>query len=134
MGLMIKIIEIHGREILDSSGNPTVEVEVTALKNLDNDQELLADMIDLFLTETPARILDLEDALMRNDLAALADAAHAIKGMAGHFCADQLKTSAATLEDSARHNNVTGLEVMTKTVTDAVVSLMAALQQKQGII
>ena len=30
MGLMIKIIEIHGREILDSRGNPTVEVEVTA--------------------------------------------------------------------------------------------------------
>ena len=28
MGLMIKIIEIHGREILDSRGNPTVEVEV----------------------------------------------------------------------------------------------------------
>ncbi len=27
---MIKIIEIHGREILDSRGNPTVEVEVTA--------------------------------------------------------------------------------------------------------
>ena len=27
MGLMIKIIEIHGREILDSRGNPTVEVE-----------------------------------------------------------------------------------------------------------
>ena len=31
MGLMIKIIEIHGREILDSRGNPTVEVEVTCL-------------------------------------------------------------------------------------------------------
>ena len=30
MGLMIKIIEIHVREILDSRGNPTVEVEVTA--------------------------------------------------------------------------------------------------------
>ncbi|MDD2934642.1 MAG: response regulator [Methylotenera sp.] len=123
-------------EISDITAHPISKCwdEVTALKNLDNDQELLADMIDLFLTETPARILDLEDALMRNDLAALADAAHAIKGMAGHFCADQLKTSAATLEDSARHNNVTGLEVMTKTVTDAVVSLMAALQQKQGII
>lgn len=30
MSLVIKIIEIHGREILDSRGNPTVEVEVTA--------------------------------------------------------------------------------------------------------
>jgi enolase len=30
MSLQIKIIDIHGREILDSRGNPTVEVEVTA--------------------------------------------------------------------------------------------------------
>lgn len=30
MSLTIKIIDIHGREILDSRGNPTVEVEVTA--------------------------------------------------------------------------------------------------------
>lgn len=30
MSLCMKIIDIHGREILDSRGNPTVEVEVTA--------------------------------------------------------------------------------------------------------
>jgi enolase len=30
MSIQIKIIQIHGREILDSRGNPTVEVEVTA--------------------------------------------------------------------------------------------------------
>lgn len=30
MSLMIKITDVHGRQILDSRGNPTVEVEVTA--------------------------------------------------------------------------------------------------------
>lgn len=30
MSLMIRIVDVHGREILDSRGNPTVEVEVTA--------------------------------------------------------------------------------------------------------
>ena len=30
MSLFIKIIVVHAREILDSRGNPTVEVEVTA--------------------------------------------------------------------------------------------------------
>ena len=30
MMIMIRIIDVHGREILDSRGNPTVEVEVTA--------------------------------------------------------------------------------------------------------
>lgn len=30
MSLMIRIVDVHGREILDSRGNPTVEVEVVA--------------------------------------------------------------------------------------------------------
>lgn len=30
MSLMIQIVDVHGREILDSRGNPTIEVEVTA--------------------------------------------------------------------------------------------------------
>ena len=30
MSLFIKIIDVHAREILDSRGNQTVEVEVTA--------------------------------------------------------------------------------------------------------
>jgi enolase len=33
MSLSIKIIDVHGREILDSRGNPTIEVEVTAQKS-----------------------------------------------------------------------------------------------------
>ncbi len=106
--------------------------ETAALKRLDDDQELLGDMIDLFLIETPAKILDLENALAQDDLATLADAAHAIKGMAGHFCADPLRTSAARLEDSARHNNVADLHLMTKVVTDAAFNLITALQQKRG--
>ena len=30
MSLMVKIVDVYGREILDSRGNPTVEVEITA--------------------------------------------------------------------------------------------------------
>ena len=30
MSLLIRIVDVHGREILDSRGNPTVEVEVVA--------------------------------------------------------------------------------------------------------
>ena len=107
--------------------------EVAALKNLDNDQELLGEMIDLFLIETPAKILDLEEALTQGNLAALADAAHAIKGMAGHFCANQLRVCSSTLENSARRGGATNFSLLLKEVTEATVCLMKALQQKQGI-
>ncbi len=106
--------------------------EVAALKNLDNDQELLGEMIDLFLIETPARILDLEKALVQSNLVALADAAHAIKGMAGHFCASQLRVCSSTLEDSARQASATDFSLMIKEVTEAAVCLMTALQERKG--
>lgn len=38
MSLKIKITDVHARQILDSRGNPTVEVEVTA-RDRDNRQK-----------------------------------------------------------------------------------------------
>jgi len=108
--------------------------EAAALKRLDDDQELLNDMIDLFLSETPAKLLELEDALARDDLAAVADTAHALKGMAGHFCADQLHTCSANLEQSARHGNPGDFQQMVRNVVDAATSLINALRQKQGTL
>ena len=76
--------------------------EAAALKRLDDDNELLDEMIDLFLEEAPAQLTELAAALDRTDLLGLADAAHAIKGMAGHFCADKLIGLAVSLEHAAR--------------------------------
>jgi CheY-like chemotaxis protein/HPt (histidine-containing phosphotransfer) domain-containing protein len=106
--------------------------EDLALSRLDDDQELLDEMIDLFLTEAPARILDLEEALARTDYAAVADTAHALKGMAGHFCADQLRSSAASLEDKARLDHSVDFKKLNKEVKDATTRLIFALKQKQG--
>jgi PAS domain S-box-containing protein len=107
--------------------------EAAALKRLDNDQELLNDMIDIFLTETPARLIELEEALARRDLAALADAAHAIKGMAGHFCADPLYSAAAKLEHSARQNEAADFQQMTRDVADASTRLIGTFLPMQRI-
>jgi HPt (histidine-containing phosphotransfer) domain-containing protein len=106
--------------------------EKSALSRLDDDLELLNEMIDLFLTEVPAKLLDLEEALVDADYGAMADAAHAIKGMAGHFCADQLRSCAASLEGSARLGHSVDFQQMTEDVANATTSLVSALKQKQG--
>lgn len=73
-----------------------------ALRGLDGDEELLNELIDVFVAEVPAQLTTLRGALERSDLSALADAAHAIKGMAAHFRAEDLRSSAMKLEQSAR--------------------------------
>jgi CheY-like chemotaxis protein/HPt (histidine-containing phosphotransfer) domain-containing protein len=119
---------------VNKSANTVASVgwnESAALKYFDNDPDLLVDMINLLLIEIPVKILDLENALKCNDVSALADAAHAINGMAGHFCADRLRVSAASLEESARYNNSADFELMTKEVIDAAVSLISELKQRE---
>lgn len=103
--------------------------EASALKHLDNDHELLQEMIALFLSEAPARILELKQALTQDDLVALADAAHAIKGMAGHFCAASLVDQAADLEQNARHGDLADFQGKTQAVCQTTAALMATLQQ-----
>jgi PAS domain S-box-containing protein len=127
-----EIIPGAKKDIADTTTPTACWDEAAALKRLDDDQELLGDMMDLFLTEIPSRLLELENALACDDLAALADAAHAIKGMSGHFCAEQLLNHAADLEHSARHGNPVDFHLMTKDVADSAASLISALQQKQG--
>ncbi|QXP88069.1 response regulator [Methylococcus capsulatus] len=72
------------------------------LARLDHDEALLAEMIALCIEELPRHLAALQEAGAANDIAALADAAHAIKGMAGHFCAGSVRDLAARLEDQAR--------------------------------
>lgn len=106
--------------------------EAAALKYLDDDYELLRDMTDLFLQEIPARLQVLQEALINHDLTALADVAHAIKGMAGHFCAEQLVHSATLLEHQARQGESTDFQNLAQNVADSAAGLISALEQKQG--
>ena len=119
-------------DIIDPIVGKTCWDEASSLRRLDGDSELLNEMIDLFLAEAPVRILELEEALAHANYAALADTAHAIKGMAGHFCADQLRLVSASLEDKARLGNSIDFLQLTNNVVNETTSLVFALKQKQG--
>jgi PAS domain S-box-containing protein len=103
--------------------------EELALKHLDGDKELLTDMIGLFFEEMPELLTKLYDAYNQNDLFELANVAHAIKGSAGHFCADSVSEGAARLERAARHNEPVDFQLMKDTLVDEVKNLMESLGQ-----
>lgn len=86
--------------------------EIKALKHLDGDKELLADMIILFLEEMPQLLTQLNQAYNQNDLSELANVAHTIKGSVGHFCADTASDYASQLERAARNNELSDYQQM----------------------
>ncbi|CAA9889407.1 Histidine kinase [Candidatus Methylobacter favarea] len=107
--------------------------KATALNRLEGDEELLAEMIALFLQDAPLRLSELNEALLQNNYLALADAAHAVKGMAVHFCAATVISLASELEQNARtHTNMAGLRLMTEQLSEATRNLIENLLQKQG--
>jgi len=112
--------------------------EIATLKHLDNDKELLVDMILMFGEEISEMIVKLKSAENQKDHLEIANIAHAIKGSAGHFCADVITQKAAYLEISARNNEAIDYQTTIEYLIGELNRLMATLsdyadtQQNQG--
>ncbi len=107
--------------------------EAAMLKQLEGDEELLLELIELFLETVPLRLADLNEAMAKENQQGIADAAHAIKGMTGQFFAKPAKTLAGQLEDSARHGKGTDVTLLSSNLTEAVTHLLNALQQRKEV-
>lgn len=103
--------------------------EVSALKLLGGDKQLLAEMIEVFIQDAPQRISELHRAFENTDSKALTNAAHTIKGMARQFCAEQLINQASILEDRAKQGILLDCEEITRKLEIAVDQLIDTLQR-----
>jgi len=106
--------------------------KVAALKLIDNDLELLNELIQIFIETMPEQLTALNAALENNNIEALANAAHTVKGMVSNFLAEPATTLAAELEKSARANKETDLSLMTIQLSIAINLLMSEFLQRSG--
>jgi HPt (histidine-containing phosphotransfer) domain-containing protein len=65
---------------------------------VDGDEDLLRDIVALFLSSYPAFISEIRDAIARNDSNALARAAHTLKGSGGFLLDDSATKLVSELE------------------------------------
>jgi hypothetical protein len=118
--------------LITDNAAPICRDEAAALNCPSNDQDLLDNMINLFLTGTPAGLIKLEAVPACADLLVLADTAHQSKDMARHFYAGPYPARAPNIEHSARHGKPSDFLLMTHTVADAAAGLTGALHQRHG--
>jgi len=100
------------------------------LEQLGGDEELLFELIELFIEEMPKRLVDLKAAVAAAELGELANIAHSIKGMVAEFFAETAQHYAAQLENSARHYQGKDMEILSAKLIEAVRYLMTELQQR----
>lgn len=107
--------------------------EAVMLELLEGDEDLLIELIELFIESVPARLDELNGALAKDDLQGVVSVAHALMGMTGQFYAETAKTCAAQLEYSARHAQGTDMALLSVKLTEAITHLVKALQQRKRV-
>ena len=103
----------QGPEKNKESGKSVDQAVLARLRELNEDDEpdILTELIDLFLRDTPPRLAALKDAIKEGDAQALSQTAHTLKGSSANLGATRLaalnaelqsKASDGSLEDASR--------------------------------
>ena len=99
-----------------------------ALARVDGDHELLAEMAELFLEESPRFISEIRTALEKDDTQTLTYAAHTLKGSVGNFAATEAAEAARQLEQMGRKGELAGAGVILAQLEAALGRLQPALE------
>jgi two-component system sensor histidine kinase/response regulator len=90
---------------------------VSLLDRVEGDQELLAEIIQVFLADAPQLLVAMQNALQQGDMILLERTAHSMKGAAGNMSALAAVNAASELEQSAKKKDA-----------ESSISNLAALQ------
>jgi len=95
---------------------PAVESQTIAALREEGDN-LLPELIELFLNSAPAAIMEMEKALRGNDLKAVAFQAHRLKGNAGSFGAHRMSELCHALELASNDGKCPAAEDLLRRLT-----------------
>jgi CheY-like chemotaxis protein len=99
-----------------------------ALERVDNDEELLAEIAGLFLTDAPEMLEAVATAVAAGDADAVSRAAHRLKGSILTFGAAEAAAWAQSLEQTGRDFDLSGARADLARLTQAVARLRTALE------
>lgn len=98
-----------------------------AMQVVDNDEQLMADVIEAFLTECPDQMDALEAAIRSGDLAVAQRMAHTIKGSMRTFAADACRDEAEKLETMAHNRAMDGADAIYRQLRSELDQVIAEL-------
>jgi HPt (histidine-containing phosphotransfer) domain-containing protein len=105
---------------------------VQILENLGGDEELLAQIAEMFFSEAEGRLREIREAISGGDAKALHSAAHSLKGAVSNFAADRATAAAAKLEQCGKVADLAEAERLFAELSAAVDEVVAALRADFG--
>ncbi len=95
-----------------------------------NDEELLRQLIEICIIETPTKLKDLEEAVSSHNMAAIQSAAHSIKGIIGQFGMTELAQMANAIEEKAQQGQTIDFKSDISPFIESINQLLHFMQQK----
>src|SRR5271156_7148397 len=86
---------------------PIDQTTIQALR--DEGENLLSDLVDMFIGEVPVQLATLEEALSNGDAGATRLTAHTLKGTGGNFGAARMQVLADAIEEKGRDGSFDGV-------------------------
>jgi two-component system, sensor histidine kinase and response regulator len=132
---------IPGRERAQAASPPPADHSLAAIEVLDEagilavvsgNPGLLRELAELFLEDSPQRLLEIRKALDSGDLDALQRAAHTLKGSASSLCGKRTAELALRLEEIADTRDLPAARLSYPALADEVGKLQRALVMLAG--
>lgn len=98
-----------------------------ALENVGGSEDILNEMIDLFTTECPKQLNDIQTAFAAGDTERFIRAAHTLKGSVALFAAEQATAAARRLEFMGRDNELDDFQNAWEELNQNITELLSAL-------
>jgi signal transduction histidine kinase/CheY-like chemotaxis protein/HPt (histidine-containing phosphotransfer) domain-containing protein len=117
----------HGLPVHANGVATKVFDQVASLERTGGNEELLGEMAVLFAAECPKQMLEIREAIARQDAAVLERAAHTLRGSVSNFCAPAAVAAVGELETMGRKGVLQGATVAYEALATALEQLQPAL-------
>ena len=110
-------------------GQPLNTSALTALReSTGDDREFLAELVGIFLAESPAQLAELETAITASNAGDVRRCAHTLKSNGATFGIDRLTGACRELENCASAGDLDGAEKLLKEIRDALAEARPSLE------
>jgi HPt (histidine-containing phosphotransfer) domain-containing protein len=107
---------------------------VSLLERVEGDQELLTEMIQIFMEEVPALMQAMRESLQDGEMTLLERSAHSLKGAVSNLSSKSAAKAALKLEQDAKENNPQSAKDSLEAVEGVMKLLLPALSELcQGV-
>jgi len=106
------------------------DIDLVAISNLRelSPPKVFEELIDLYLSDSRRRLADIQNAVTVNDLKALSEAAHGLKGSSVSIGVSSVAKIAAQLERAARAGEESGIEALVFKVEQRFLGIVEVLK------